>query len=351
MIDGQFVLDAVAHGYSQAAENQVDRRYGETTARQLYGMGAHYVPEGYLLPFEQWTHATDPDLVASALFAESPTDMAVYHEVPMFGAFRDGGSPLWVGQRMRERWPHRVALFGAVSPFLPDPRGQVDRKADLGVIGLKLYPFDFVAGRATSFRLDDPELAFPIFERALERGIRHVAVHKALPLGPVPLAPFGVCDVESAAVTFPDITFEIVHGGMAFLEETTWQLARFPNVVVNLEGTSVLAVRAPRQLAQVIGSFLLAGAAERILWATGCMAVHPKPFVEAFWRLEMPTDLMEGYGMPPLTAEVKAGILGGNAARLYGVDIQTVTAAGRDDEFGRRSTAAPPWSRVSAVAA
>jgi len=29
-------------------------------------------------------------------------------------------------------------------------------------------------------------------------------------------------------MAFPELNFEIVHGGMAFLEETAWQIARFP---------------------------------------------------------------------------------------------------------------------------
>ena len=60
----------------------------------------------------------------------------------------------------------------------------------------------------------------------------------------------------------------------------------------------------------------------RITWATGCMAVHPQPFLEAFWNLQMPADLVEGYGYPALTDEVKDQILGLNAARLFAVDVR-----------------------------
>ena len=325
--------------------NQVDRRYAEVSTAQLYGLGAHFVPEGYLLPLEDWIRSADPDLVASALFAESATDFAIYHEVPMFGAFIDGGSPVWVGTEIRDRWPGRMAIFAAVSPFLPDPVGQVDRAVDeLGAVGLKLYPFDLVEGRAAQFTLDDPEIAYPIYQRAVERGIKTVAVHNALPLGPVPLDPFRVGDVEGAAIAFPDLMFEIVHGGMAFVEETAMQLARFPNVSVNLEGTSVLAAKAPLQFATILGSFLQLGAEDRIMWATGCMAIHPRPFIEAFWAMEMPPQLVDGYGFPPLTREVKKKILGLNAARICGIDIKLAKSQARDDEFSTLNDLRPPWS-------
>src|SRR5204863_398140 len=79
----------------------------------------------------------------------------------------------------------------------------------------------------------------------------------ALPPRQVPSAPFDPVDVAGAAVAFPDLTFEVVHGGMAFLEETAWQIQRFPNVCVNLEGSSAyLLQRAPRKFAELIGSLL-----------------------------------------------------------------------------------------------
>ena len=72
MIDDVFVIDAVAHGYNLAPANQVDPCYAAATSAQLYGLAMQFVPEGYLLPYEEWSNSADPDLVASALFAESP---------------------------------------------------------------------------------------------------------------------------------------------------------------------------------------------------------------------------------------------------------------------------------------
>lgn len=104
--------------------------------------------------------------------------------------------------------------------------------------------------------MDDPEIAFPVFERARQLGIKVVAVHKALPLGPVPMEHYKVDDIDRAAIAFPGLNFEIVHGGMAFLEETAWQLARFQNVYVNLEITSALLRTRPLAFAQALGALV-----------------------------------------------------------------------------------------------
>src|SRR3546814_16175659 len=83
--------------------------------------------------------------------------------------------------------------------------------------------------------MDDPEVAFPLFERAQALGIKVIAIHKAVPLGPVPMEHYRVDDIDRALTAFPDLQFEIVHGGMAFLEETAWQPGRFPNLSFNPE--------------------------------------------------------------------------------------------------------------------
>lgn len=351
MLDDVFVIDAVTHGYHFAPENQLDPELGQAALQQLYLMAAALVPEGYLLEMERWIRGNDPDLVAGALFAESRTDAAIYHEVPLFGALRDGGSPRWVGEQMRERWPGRVAIYGGVSPWQDGALERIDQLVEEhGVKGLKLYPMDLVSGKIEKLDMGDPEVAFPLFERAEKLGLRTIAVHKALPLGPVPIGPFRVTDVEEAAAAFPNLYFEIVHGGLAFLEETALQVARFPNVVVNLEGVTLLLVRSPRRFAETLGTFLAYGGFDRVIWATGAMAVHPRPFLEAFWELEMPRDLVEDYGLPELTPEIKRLILGENAARIVGLDIERMKSEMEGDEFWDRGELAAPWSGAAQTA-
>jgi predicted TIM-barrel fold metal-dependent hydrolase len=348
-----FVLDSTVHGYNTLEENFVDSPYKERVAAQLAEtlyLGHRSVDPGgdgrYLLDRERFRRGADPELLGRALFAESDTDACVYHGVPLYGIYQDGGSPLWVGREMRERWPGRVALYGPVSPWQPDALEVVERLiTEDGVVGIKMYPMDIVDGEIHSYRLDDPEIAYPILERIQQLGCRIVATHKALPQGRVPTEPFAPWDVAGAASAFPDLTFEVVHGGLAFLEESAWQVQRFPNVAINLENApSILMARAPRRFAHLLGTFLFYGGADRIFWSSGATGRHPRPFLEMFWDFEIPESMQQEYGYPPLTREVKEDILGRNHARLLGWDVEALRAKLADDEFGPHKELAPPWS-------
>ncbi|MBV9423111.1 MAG: amidohydrolase [Solirubrobacterales bacterium] len=348
MIEDVYVIEGVAHGLHFAPENQTDSVHadiGSMEHRRIHTMLSPAHRPEFILDKERWLRGADPDLLASSIFAESWSDFAIYHGVPQFGVFRDGGSPLWVGADMRRRWPNRVALYGPVDPYASDALDEVDRLVEEErVVGIKFYPADLVHGRVQTFHMDDERLLFPIYERARQRGLRSVAVHKAIPLGLFPSHPYRVEDVEVAAAAFPDLTFEVVHGGFAFLEETAMLLGRFPNVVVNLEGTTAYLNNAPRRFAEIIGTLLAQFDAEdRILWATGVSAVHPQPPLEAFWSLEIPEELIQS-GCRPLTPEAKRKILGLNAARLLGLDIESLKKSQRKDEFGLDGHLAAPWS-------
>lgn len=352
-LDDVFVMDSVVHVYNLSAENSV------ASARDIPMQLGEMLYQGFLLDLSprgqpQWIPGREIyfgppkqniEYLAHALFAESPVDACVYHGIPLYGIFKDGGSPLWVGKEMRKRWPGRVNLYGPVSPWQPDAIDRMDRMIEEdGIVGIKLYPMDLVDGAIKSYRLDDPTIAYPLIEHARKRGIRNVAFHKAMPLGPVPMDPFRVGDIDNAAIAFPDMKLEIVHGGFAFLEETAWLLARFPNVVINLEGSSGFLCNKPRRFAELLGTFLSVGGADRIYWSVGTMAVHPRPFVEAFWNFQMPKDLVEQYGVPPITSEMKEKILGLNHARDLKLDVGDMRKRCAGDEFSRLLALAAPWS-------
>ena len=324
-------------------------RVAEQLANTLYAGHAGIVPDGdqkWVLPKERFQRGADPTLLGNALFTESDTDMCVYHGVPLYGIYRDGGSPLWVGRAMREMWPGRVALYGPISPWEPGALEEVERLVEEdGVVGIKMYPMDIISGEVHSYRLDDPEIAFPILERIQELGIKVVATHKALPQGQVPSEPFAPWDVSGAASAFPGLTFEIVHGGMAYLEETAWQIQRFPNVAVNLENSSsFLMARQPIRFAHLLGQLMFWGGGDRIFWSSGVTGRHPQPFLEMFWEFEIPQRLQEEYGYPALTDEIKAQILGLNHARLLGWDVEQLRRTLAADDIGMRKELAAPWS-------
>lgn len=139
---------------------------------------------------------------------------------------------------------------------------------------------------------------------------------------------------------------------LVFLDEVSFQIARFPNVYVGLESTAALAVLHPRKLLRILGEFMMMGGAKKLFFSSGASSPHPRPVLEAFARLEMPKEMIEGDGYPPLTDAVKADILGLNYARLRGIDVERVKTAIADDDFARkrREGLAAPWSRLTTPA-
>lgn len=342
MLENHLVVEGVAHRYNFRPENLVNPELGPFLAEFLYSFHQLGGP-GYTLDRSTYMAGPSAEMVGRAILAESWSDVIAYHETPIYGQFVDGGSDLAVGLQMREMWPDRTILYGAVAPLRPGAVERVDELVDVyGIKALKMYPIDLIDGRALALDMGDPEVCFPVLQRAQERGVKVVGIHKALPVGPGPASALRVGDVEGAALAFPELTFEIVHGGMAFVEETAMQLMSLPNVVVNLEGTSFLALNAPRRFATAMGAFLGAHAEDRIIWATGCDAAHPQPLLEAFWNFEMPRDLVEGYGYPELTTEIKAKIVGSNFLRLHGIDEGALRNRIAGDEFDTVELA-PAW--------
>src|SRR3546814_8517206 len=61
---------------------------------------------------------------------------------------------------------------------------------------LPIYPNSWLGSEVRGWHMDDPEVAFPLFERAQALGIKVIAIHKAVPLGPVPMEHYRVDDID-----------------------------------------------------------------------------------------------------------------------------------------------------------
>ena len=95
------------------------------------------------------------------------------------------------------------------------------------------------------------------------------------------------------------------------------------------------------------------GGGKKLFWSSGASSPHPRPTLEAFARLEMPADMVDGDGYPPLTDEIKADILGLNYARLHGIDVGAILAANEKDDLTarrKRDGRSEPWSLLKTPA-
>jgi predicted TIM-barrel fold metal-dependent hydrolase len=212
------------------------------------------------------------------------------------------------------------------------------------------------------WRMDDETRVYPGWERIRRSGIRIVCVHKGLvPPGYERTFPnweyARVDDVGKAARDWPDLTFVIYHAALKpFLTSPAQSLAQFDatgrmdwvsdlaeipakhgvtNVYAEL-GTSFASsvVTHPRHCAAMLGVLVRGLGAERVLWGTDSVWYgSPQWQLEAFRRLEIPAELQERHGFAPLGAAdgpTKTAILGGNAARLYGIDAAGAGAFATD---------------------
>lgn len=335
MIDGMFVFNAVAHAYNMRDDNIPNSHYANRLRDGLVHLHMRQGP----FAMDGAGQCTDwpIEVLAKTLFLESDCDMAATHTLRLDSWFHDGLCRREKTVEAVRRWPQRFVGYVGVDPTrgleacLDDLDEQLDEMPT--AVGLKLYPSQVNPHR--SWRMDDESLAFPLFERARKRGIRTVAVHKAAPFGPVPIAPFKVDDIDLAADAFPDLAFEIIHAGLAFTEETALLLALFPNVYANLEVTSLLVNTNPAQFENVMGMFLRQGGSEKIIFSDGTMVVHSQPVLESFRNYRLSEEALYRFNIPQITDEDIARILGTNYAKILGVDIDEAKAAIADDEFSR----------------
>jgi predicted TIM-barrel fold metal-dependent hydrolase len=352
VIDGIPVIDAVVHPYNMLPSN-VRHEQGQWITQQVAGGYQATSADAYRLPPE---HFVDRDWsiedVANMSFLEGYADLAAYHVLPI-RAYHDGFCSLEKGLEAQERWPDRFVFYVAVDPMEKERAlEELEEQVALfnGPVGLKLYPNSWTTGDTKGWLMDDPEVAFPVFQRARELGVKVIAIHKAIPLGRVEMEHYKVSDIDRAAIAFPDLNFEIVHGGMAFLEETAWQIARFPNVYVNLEVTATLVTARPAAFELAMQTLIRSSRSiDQIMWGTGCMVTHPRPHVENFVRRFQFSDRLVDGGTPQLTLEDKRKILAENYARLHGFDLASRLAAVREDSFAQRLGEMPadPYSTTA----
>ena len=235
----------------------------------------------------------------------------------------------------------------------------------------------FQTMRQSQWRLDDEELVYPFYEKAIKAGINTVCIHKGLMPADYEsswkdLWEYAtVWDLGRAAKDWPEINFVIYHSALRpFIELPDSTLQQFENTgridwVTDLSeiaqkfgvsnvyaelGTCFAntSVTHPRLAAAMLGQLLKGLGNERVIWGTDSVWYgSPQWQIEALRRLEMPEDLQEKHGFAPLGAAdgaVKTAIFSANAARLYGIDV---TAALGEISIDQISTAKAEYQALN----
>ena len=83
-------------------------------------------------------------------------------------AFKDGLCSLEKAVEINERWPDRFISYCGIDPMLgSEAMEEMERQVEaLSPVGLKLYPNSWATEEIRGWKMDDPEIAYPFFERA-----------------------------------------------------------------------------------------------------------------------------------------------------------------------------------------
>jgi len=322
------VFDGVAHVFNFEKKNAFGPA-GEMFINHLYAFHATLTPEGEpVMPAEEFLRQWTVDDIDEMVYRNSSTDMLCAMPLPLTDLFKDGLSPWEECAELARRNPDRTMFWGSVNPL--EGRRALDlmerQVGEFGAKAFKFYNVRYDYGRPFPWRMDDPQVAFPVFEKAQELGVNLIGVHKGVPLGPQPIEATQTWDMDGAAANFPDINFVIFHVGLPFIDEVCWQLIRHPNLYASIAATINFVVRAPRQFAETLGKLLFWCGEDKIIYGSEAPIWQPQWALEAFWNFQLPQDLVEGYGYPQLTEQAKRKILGENLLRLHGLDVEETRA-------------------------
>lgn len=321
MYDGYFVFDGVIHMFDNRQANT--GAHGDEIASSIWnGVLRRQSPgaEGH----PNFRHGSlDVEQAYRLMFEEANTDMAMAQAVPMFGWYKDGFAPAELNYRLSAAYPKQIVFCGTADPIYQGTHGALEeitrQVKDWGAVSFKFYQSQL---NATGWRADDRQLAYPMYEKCLELGVKVVQFHKGLPFGRQLMEELRPYDLQRAALDFPDMTFIVHHLGDPYIDETISIAARFPNIWLSLSTWLNNYPTQPRLCIERLGKLLYAVGPDRVVYGSEAF-IWPKSqaYIKLFAEVEMPEDLQDGYGYPALTREIKSKIFGENLARLMGVDI------------------------------
>ena len=324
-----------------------------------YDLNPVFHGEGFYASFpQQHCGEVDPRVCYSiehfleAFFIRSDTNVVVLSALPIYPE----GSPL-SPQIMAETRrvveglcrDERILLHGQVLPNVGSLgsvlRAMEDTVSHHRIRAWKTFTHfpDFFDPGGGAWWLDDherglPAVGEPFIRKSLELRIRTICVHKGLSGGSRYSSPM---DVGPAARTHRDANFVVYHSGyesgtfegpytaataevgvnrlIASLERAG--IGPNENVYAELGTTWWNVLRTPTQAAHVLGKLLKHVGEDNVVWGTDCLFYgSPQPQIQAFRAFRISNEFQERYGYPALTKDLKAKVLGRNAARLYRID-------------------------------
>ena len=213
--DDVLVFDCVAHPFNFDPSNAIGQA-GELFNNHLYAFHQVLTPEDEpKLSAEEFLKEWSTEEISRMVFEESDTDMLVAMPLPLTDLFHDGLSPWRRCVELAQERPDRTVFWGTVNPL--EGRRALEmmevQVKEYGAKAFKFYNVRYDYGEPFPWRMDDPKVAFPVYEKAQELGINLIGVHKGVALGRQPIEATQTWDMDGTAANFPYINYLIFHVG------------------------------------------------------------------------------------------------------------------------------------------
>ena len=314
-----FVLDTHTHFWDARPENQANI-HGKQFIDCFYSFHVGMSP-----PEERWTREKflkfSEDDFYSDLFIDGPADMAIIQSTYLTDFYKTGFSKIERSHALAARHPERFIINGTFDPRDGEKALEYIHwmKETYDISGIKLYNAEW-NGDSKGWSLKDAS-AYKCFELCDKLGIRNMHVHKGPTILPLSKDAFDVHDVDYAATDFQNLNWIVEHCGLPRLDDFCWIATQETNVYAGLSVVMSFLHTRPRYFGEVMTELLSWIGPDKLLFGSDYAIWKPKSLVEKFMAFQISDELAQERGVQ-LTAEIKAKILGLNAARLYGIDVQ-----------------------------
>lgn len=314
-----FVLDGHTHFWDGSPGNQ-SNVHGKQFIDCFYAYHTNLSPPEHLWEKARFEKYSEDDIYRD-LFIDGPDDMAIIQTTVLRDFYKEGFSSIERSSSMAKRHPERFIVNGSFDPR--DGEKALEQihymKEEFDIQGVKIYTAEW-HGNSKGFALNDPD-AYKCFELCDKLGIKNIHVHKGPTIIPLSKDAFDVHDVDYAATDFQNLNWIIEHCGLPRLDDFCWIAVQETNVYGGLAVALPFIHARPRYFAEVIAELLFWVGEDNLLFGSDYAIWTPQWLVEKFWEFQIPDDIAQERGVQ-LTDEIKEKILGLNAARLYGIDVE-----------------------------
>jgi predicted TIM-barrel fold metal-dependent hydrolase len=349
---GEFIFDVQGHFVDPNGAWLKKLPAGSKPLSQMPKTGCAFATEPGA---HSYLRCLGPEEFIKDVFLDSDTDMMVLSFVPS----KPDAEPLTIQtadavRRIVDRMEgmHRLLLHGRVNPNQEGDLESMDElKERWGVSAWKTYT-QFGPGGKGYFLSDDIGTLF--VEKARKLGVNVICVHKGLPFGKQSYEHSQCRDIGVVARRFPDVSFLIYHSGfVTSVPERAFEgkgagdgidtliqsliengVAPNSNVYGELGSTWRYLMRDPEAAAHALGKLLKYCGEDNVLWGTDSIWYgSPQDQIQAFRAFQISRELRERYGYPEITPQLRAKILGLNAARVYSVNPEEIKRYARRDRI------------------